>query len=410
MRIRYAVLAASLATVLTACGSTLSGQALPGEMDVRNLDVGSYPTEPVNAHDDDPVPPFYEMYEVAAMRIADYVINSRDIDAQMTYGKRATTVSAGVMPSALGDEPAMSAIAKKHKMLYGFESNGAAKDSRVETYGDWPTKKADNRLTATTMVLQFPDADRAAAAAREFYDTDLAMKEGRNQPVAIPGHPAALSHWRPDSPFLRTVLPHGPYVIAFLLSVPTPDQQALTTLASNAFTEQIEALAETTPLTDEEVMTLPWDPDHLLMRTLNPDQLANPEGSGYYVVTGKHGILHYAGDQLPTDRHYIDEQLTKMSAQQVALSWGSIAVRTPDEQTARRAVTEKMFLWQVETEAANPPNLPDAACVENKRTGAAKRFSCILAYNEYVGIVSGNQLLDAHQRAAAQYALFANSR
>ncbi|MFJ2665094.1 hypothetical protein ACIO14_12140 [Nocardia fluminea] len=410
MRIRYAVLAATLATVLTACGSTLSGQALPGEIDVRNLDVGSYPTEPLNAHDDDPIPDLYEMDEVAAMRIADYVINSRDIDAQMTYGKRGTTVLAGLMPSALGDEPAMSAIAKKHKMLYGFASNGASMDSRVETDGGWPTKKAENRLTATTMVLQFPDADRAAAAAKEFYDTDFGMQEGRNQPVALPGHPAALSHWRPDSPFLRTVLPHGPYVIAFLLSVPTPDQQALTALAANAYTEQIAALAKTTPLTDEQVMTLPWDPDHLLMRTLNPEELADPEGSGYYVVTGKHGILHYAGDPLPTDRHYIDEQLTKMSAQRVALSWGSIAVRTPDEHTARRAVTEKMFLWQVEGEAANPPGLPDAACVENKRTGAAKRFSCIVAYNEYVGIVSGNQLLDAHQRAAAQYALFANSR
>ncbi|MFD3744567.1 hypothetical protein [Nocardia sp. NPDC058633] len=409
MRIRYALIAA-LATVLTACGSTLSGQALPAEMDVRTLDVGSYPTEPLNAHDDDPVPPFYEMYEVAAMRIADYVINSRDVDAQMIYGKRATTVSAGVMPSELGDGPAMSAVAKKHKMLYGFESSGAAMDSRVESDLGWPTKRPDNKLTATTMVLQFPDADRAAAAAKEFHDTDFGMQEGRNQPVTIPGHPAALSHWRPDSPFLRTLLPHGPYVIAFLLSVATPDQQALTALASNAYTEQIAALAETTPLTDEQVMTLPWDPDHLLMRTLNPEQLATPEGSGYYLVTGKHGILHYSGDQLPTDRHYVDEQLTKMSAQQVALSWGSISIRTPDPRAARRAVTEQLFPWQVEAEAANPPNLPDAACVENKRPGASKRFSCVLAYNEYVGIVSGNQLLDAHQRAAAQYALFANTR
>ncbi|MGY0503309.1 DUF7373 family lipoprotein [Nocardia sp. FBN12] len=408
MRIRYALIAA-LTTVLTACGSSLSGQALPGEIDVRTLDVGAYPTEPLNAHDDDPVPAFYSMYDVAAMRIADYVINSRDIDAQMVYGKRGTTFSAGVMPSEMGDENAMSVVSKKHKMLYGFESSGAAKDSRVETYGDWPTKKAENRLTATTVVMQFPDADRAAAAAKEFYDTDFGATQGRNQPVAVPGHPAALSHWRPDSPFLRTVLPHGPYVIAFLLSVPTPDQQALATLAASAYTEQIEALAKTTPLTDEQVMTLPFDPDHLLMRTLNPDQLANPEGAGYYLVTGKHGILHYAGDQLPTDRHYIDEQLTKMSAQQVALSWGSIGIRTPDEQTARRAVNEKMFPWQVEAEAAAPPNLPDSACIENKRPGASKRFSCIVAYNEYVGIVSGNQLLDAHQRAAAQYALFANS-
>ncbi|MDO3647245.1 DUF7373 family lipoprotein [Nocardia mangyaensis] len=404
------LLAATLTTVLTACGSTLSGAPLPGETDISTLDVGSYPTEPLNAHDDDPVPPFYKMYEVAAMRLADFVINSAEIDPAMKYGKRARSVSAGVTPWALGDDGVMSPIAKTHKLLYGFESSGASRDTSVNTLGGWPSKRDDNELTASTMVFQFPTTEQAAAAAQEFHDADLAAQENRNQPVTLPDYPAAKSHWRPDSPFLRTLLPHGPYVIAFLLSVDTPDQQALVTLAQTAYAKQIEALDKTTPLSDKEVMTLPWDPDHLAMRTLNPEELTSPDGSGFYLVTGRHGILHYSGDPLPSDRGYIAEQLTKMDAQQVALSWGSIGIRTPDAETARRAVTEQLFPWQVEADADAPPNLPDSACVENRSLAAPKRFSCILAYNEYVGIVSGNQLLDAQQRAAAQYALFANTR
>ncbi|MEV0333020.1 hypothetical protein [Nocardia sp. NPDC050717] len=404
-----ALLAASLIAVLTGCAS-VSGTATPAEVDIRTLDVGPYPTEPYDAHDDPKLPDFYEMYKVAGMRIADYVVNSHDIDPQMIYGKRASTVSAGLLPQALGNDIALEPVAKKHKMLYGFESNGASADATINSPSTWPSKKDTTKFTATTMVLQFPDAAAATAAAREFHDVDLAAQEGRNQPVSLPKYPAALSHWRPDAPFLRTVMPHGPYVIAFLLSVPTPDLAGLTTMAETAYTKQIESLAKTTPLTDEEVMSLPWDPDRLVARTLNPEELSNPDGSGTLLVTGKHGVLHYSGDALPSDRQYVDQQLTAMKAEQVALSWGSIGIRTPDPSTAQRAVADKLFPWRTKAEAAAPPNVPDAVCVENQSLATKTRFSCMVAYNQYVGIVGGHQLLDAHQRAAAQYALFANTR
>ncbi|MFF2087722.1 hypothetical protein ACFVVM_28425 [Nocardia sp. NPDC058176] len=399
-----------MTTVLTACGATLSGTAQPGETDISALDVGSYPTKPLNAHDEDPVPGLHSMHVVAAMRIADHVINSGDIDPQMKFGQRAGTYAGTTMPRALSIGTEIPAIAEKHKLLYGFESSGASQNNSLITYTKWPIKDDTNELTASTMVFQFPTTEQATAAAQEFHDADLAEQEGRNQPVDLPDYPAAKSHWRPDSPFLRTLLPHGPYVIAFLLSVNTPDQQALVTMAQTAYAKQIEALDKTTPLSDEEVMTLPWDPDHLLMRTLNPPQFHIPSGDGSYVLTGKVGILHYSGNLLSTDRNYIAEQLTKMDAQQVAQSEGSIGIRTAGPAAARRAVTEKLFPWRFESEAAAPQNLPDSACVENRGQDAPKRFSCVVAYNEYVGIVSSDQLLDAQQRAAAQYAIFANSR
>ncbi|WP_410873778.1 hypothetical protein [Nocardia sp. A7] len=409
MRIRYAILAAAVAAVLTACSSALSGTPVPGETDIRALDTGSYPIEPLNAHDDDPVLPFYEMYEVAALRLADYVISPGDISSELIYGTSAATAWRSVVPSWLGR--GAGDIAVRHKLLYGFEVGGASIDKSITSF-DWPSKDPSNKFTGNTVVLQFPDSQRATAAAEELYDADFGLQEGRNQPVTLPAHPNARAHWRPDSPFLRTFMPHGSYVIGLLLSVPTPDRTALTTLAESAYTKQIEALSRTTPLTEEEVITLPWDADHLLMRTLNPDQSTKPDSVGTgYLRTGKPGALHYAaGRLLPRDRAYVDKQLTAMNAEQIAIAAGTIVIRTPDPESADRAVSEKLFPWQVRLGADPAPKVPDTTCVENRPTDSVKRFSCLLAYNEYVGIVSSSQLLDAHQRAAAQYAIFANTR
>ncbi|MEV0684102.1 hypothetical protein AB0I35_09570 [Nocardia sp. NPDC050378] len=412
MRIRRFAIAV-FAVVLAGCGSEVTGTALPGEIDIRTLDVGSFPTEPVNAHDDDPAPDFYEMYNVAGMRIASHVIDAAVIDPRMKYGTGARAFSDGTTPWEFGDYDVIEPIAEKHKMLYGFLSAGASSDSTVSAMSGWPMNEPTNEFTAATMVLQFPDADRATAAAQEFHDADLAALEGRNQPVSIPGYPAARSHWRPDSPFLRTLLPHGPYVLAFLLSVDKPDQNALTALAATAYDKQIKALADVPILTDEEVYTLPFDPDHLLVRTLNPDQFTFPGGDGSHTVTTRAGALHFAGTSgvpLSPERDRIAEQFAAMNAEQVAFSHGTMTIRTTDPASAQRAVTDKLFPHHPKADAAAPPNLPQSACVENRTLDGAKRFSCLVAYKQYVGVVGGSQLLDAHQRAAAQYALFANTR
>ncbi|KAF0848340.1 DUF7373 family lipoprotein [Nocardia caishijiensis] len=411
MRIRRLAVAL-VAVVLAGCGSDLTGTALPAEIDIRTLDVGSFPTEPVNAHDDDPVPDFYEMYNVAGMRIASHVIDAAAIDPRMKYGTGARAISDGTIAWEFGDDRALEPIAEKHKMLYGFLSTGASSDSTVSSMS-WPSKEPTNKFTAATVVLQFPDAAAASAAAQEFHDVDLAAMEGRNQPVSIPGYPGARSHWRPDSPFLRTLLPHGPYVLGFLLSVDKPDQNALTALAATAYDKQIKALADVPVLTDEEIYGLPFDPDHLLVRALNPDQFTFPDGDGSHTVTSPAGALHYAGAPgvpLSPERDRIAEQFTAMKAEQVAFSHGTMTIRTADPASAQRAVTDKLFPHHHKADAAAPPNLPHAACTENRTFDGAKRFTCLVAYKEYVGVVGGSQLLDAHQRAAAQYALFANTR
>src|SRR5690606_24711815 len=137
------------------------------------------------------------------------------------------------------------------------------------TQGGWPTKNLPNELTAEIALMQFPDPARAQAAARDFHDTDFASYRDHNEVVTLPGHPDALAHRQPGSPYLRAFLAPGPYAIGLLVSAPTPDLDAVTALADTAYTRQLDALTRTAPLTDEQMYRLPWDPDRLLARTLN---------------------------------------------------------------------------------------------------------------------------------------------
>ncbi|WP_433661756.1 DUF7373 family lipoprotein [Nocardia sp. CA-128927] len=398
--------AALLATVVTACGSTMSGTSQPAEIDIRKLDTGSYPTEPLNAHDDDYQPDFITMPHIAAMRLSDYVLPAFEIDPSLKYGQLPAEISRGLPPSELGDEGAMKAVAARNKLLFGFRTTGFDQKTSIIA-ADWPRKTTQRATTISTMVMQFPDAARAATAATEFYDADLGANREQNQPVPLPKYNAAHAHWRPGTPFLRTTLAHGPYVVAFLVSTREPDLTALTALAEKSYDAQLPVLDQLKPLTDEELFQLPWDTDHLLSRALNPNKFERP-AVGSQALYNLRGVIQYADDL-----SIAKQRFSAMNADRFAVSDGTIVVRTPDSAAAKKIVAERLTPAPVARDADAPPNVPDSICIENKRDDFdfdMKRFTCVVAYRQYAGFVTGNQLLDVQQRAAAQYAIFANSR
>ncbi|WP_280497045.1 DUF7373 family lipoprotein [Nocardia asiatica] len=405
-RAAAAALACTLtAAILAGCGSTTPGVAQPGEIDIRRLDTGNYPTEPPNAHDDDYQPLFIDMGKVAAMRLADHVASAYDIDPRMKYSWTPASVSKGVLPGELGRPEDMRPIAERNRLMYGFHTNGS--DQNVSLFASgWPTKPRPNSTTVATTVMQFPDPERARQAATEFHDADLGAYRDQNEPVTLPRQPGARAHWRPGSPFLRAVLAHGSYVVSFLVSANAPDRNALIALAEKAYDVQLPLLDQLPPLTEEEMLRLPWDPDHLLSRTLNPAKVQSPSYDDSHALFGLRGIIQYA-----EDRDYAKQRFTAMGAEKFAVSGGTLVIRTASREAARRVATERITPTVVAGPADPPPHLPDSACVEN-RSGLFddRRFTCVVAYKEYVGFVAANQLLDAQQRAAAQYSIFANSR
>lgn len=404
----FAGISTLLITILTACGSSTAGIARPGEIDVRKLDVGSFPTLPPNAHDDDYRPGFAWMNQIAAMRLADQVVSAYDIDPRLTHGIGiAGSFESDSIPFELGDTITNAMIARRNHLLFGFRSNGADRQTSLLTSG-WPSKTFTNTTIVSTIVMQFADVDGAKQAATDLYQADLAALGDQNKAVTLPKYPGAQSHWRPGSPFMRTMLTHGQYLVAFLVSTPAVELGALTTLAEKAYDTQLPLLDKLPALTDEEMLQLPWDPDRLLTRALNPTREQNPSSNNSFGLYGQRGMRHFA-----TDREFVQKQLTAMKADRFATSAGTVVARTSDEAIARNAVANRLTLTHTRGEAAAPPNVPDAACVENQvppTESAPIRFTCIVAYHEYIGIVGSSQITDAHQRAAAQYALFANTR
>ncbi|WP_336085304.1 DUF7373 family lipoprotein [Nocardia sp. SSK8] len=415
VRLRAFVLAVVLTGTLTGCGATVPGTAAPGEVDLGILDTGSYRVEPLDAHDDPYIPPIYDMPIVAGVHQSDYTVTAYDIDPRMTFQNYAGHVSGG-LPSAFGDYETVDAVLERHPPLYGFATSGVSAGmsdisrGKWPAHGSWPTKNIPNELTADIAVMQYTDPAAAAAAARELHDTDFAAYREHNEPVTLPGHPGAHAQWQPGSPYLRAFLAHGPYVIGLLVSAATPDRDTVAALADTALTRQLEALTRTQPLTDEQVHRLTWDADGLLAATLNPNRVPVVTSDGSNTVTGRQGFLHYLDEYSYPDLERARASLDRMGAERVAQSWGTLAIQVADPESARRAITEKLFLVPFLGDAAAPANVPDSTCVETEMTATDHRFRCLIAYRDRVGIVSADQLLDAHQRAAAQFALFANSR
>ncbi|WP_194817408.1 hypothetical protein [Nocardia sp. XZ_19_385] len=395
-----------MAAALTACGSTVSGTSTPGEIDVRTLNVGKYATVPYHAHNDEIVPMFHVKRDIAAMRLADHVATAYDIDPRLKTGYWPYAITTGVLPEALGRRADLEPIAVRHKLAYGLETNGSDKSFSLSVgTDDWATKSAADETIVVSMVMQFPDADRAKLAAKEFYDADFAASPD-NQPVTLSKYTGAHSYWRPGSPFLRTMLAHGSFVVAFLVSTPTANLDPLQALAEKSYETQLPMLDRFRPIPLIDVFQLRWDPDNLVSRTLADDDLTpRPSYSNRLVTAGRQGMLHFA-----KNREAAKAALAALNSDAFGMNEENLVARTPDAATARKIVADLTVPYEKVRVAAAPANVPNAACAETKNPRFKNsHFTCVVAYHEYVGIVSSAKIDDVHQRAAAQYALLANS-
>ncbi|MBB5912804.1 hypothetical protein BJY24_001671 [Nocardia transvalensis] len=399
-----------LVAALSACNATLTGIAQPGEVDIRKLDVGSYPIEPVDIYEDYR-PGFYAMDSVGAMRLADYVATAEDVDQRFTYAVDSSDFSAGAPDGLLGRGDAVETILKRNKMMFGFKSEGSDRPTSVLDF-TWPevSRTTPDATTVNLLVMQFPDADAAKRTAGELYDADFEANKDKNQPLALPKYQDARAHWRPGGTASRAFLAHGLYVAAVVLTVPKADPATLTSLTEAAYSTQVPMLDQLKPLTDEEALHLPWDQDHILSRTLNPNELNKPGLGSTPAILGRRGIL-----QFMPNRTQARKTFEAIGADRFAMTDAALLARGKDEASAKKAVTEPLTIAPVGKPADAPPNVPDSVCMENSTAGQAsrtkaKRFTCIVAYRQYVSYLSADQLLDAHQRTAAQYALLANSQ
>ncbi|MEC3955004.1 hypothetical protein VMT65_18325 [Nocardia sp. CDC153] len=405
------------------CGTQVSGTAVAGEADVRTFAVGNYPTEPLDVR----ATPFYGANDgkaFALARLADNVVVGTDVDAKFGHNALSlalldtvTTKYSMVLAGAV--QPALVS----NGMMFGFSA--AASTHELGKSGDWelsgnfnPFAGASGNPDATSFnvtVLQFPDQQRAQAAADQMEAADFAVAADQNVRVTLDQQPDAKAHWRPGVPSLAATAAHGQYVVNVYVAQPKPDLDGLRALATQIFAAQLPLLDQAPALSPREIFRMKYDPDAMLRRTLHPYEYPQPDPI-VEVTHAPRGYLHSVADQPTWQSLLTDNGVDRVSTARK----GGLLLRARDPQSATA-------LWSginriIPSSAEPPAGVPNVACVENPKpkTGnsfdaydawnASDKYLCTLHYDRYVARVASSQLADAQQKAAAQYALLANSQ
>lgn len=415
----------SAAAALTGCGSGISGIPAAGEIDVRKLAVGNYPTDPLDIRmqntfgSDDG--------EAGALaRLADNVVAGPDVDPKFTHNvlssylrssesTKYAAVLAGTVQPALDGNGMMfgySAAASTHALVKpaGFAVN--------DTFNPFAGAQGDPNATSFNVtVLQFPDPQKAQAAAGQMEAADFAVAADQNVRVTLDKQPDAKAHWRPGIPSLAATLAHDAYVVNVYVAQPGPDLDGLRKLADQVFAAQLPLLDQAPALSPRDVFRMQYKPDTMMRRTLHPNDYPSPDQYSEITHTAR-GYLHYVDDQ-PTAKHLLDDNGVDLVS---TAKKGGLVFRARD---AKAATALSSAINKLIPGSAEPPaGVPDAACVENPNPKSDLNFDtedydswsidnkylCTVHYDRYVARVASNQLIDAQQKAAAQYALLANSQ
>ncbi|MFE3188648.1 hypothetical protein ACFXHA_06535 [Nocardia sp. NPDC059240] len=400
-RIRWAALAIA-AAALTGCATHVNGSPVPGEIDVRTLDVGNYATSPLEVR--------YHMYRsvdnttvLAEMRLDGAVVTGPEIDPRLTYGLGYKAFSDPDDGTGVLHMPGATTALKDDGLMFGLSTSAA------ESNPDDPGSHLSDGAVAKVVVMQFPDEAAATKAAADLEAADFAIAAAANQAVVLPKYPTAHAHWRPGIATIGSYVAHGDYVINAVAGVKDVDLGQLTGLVQQIFDAQLPLLDALKPLDREAILRLKDDPDDMLRQTLNIDGMGIPDFESQFASSTR-GFLHHVTDEKYWRNLLGANGVDSYSQSGFSSSGITMLFRARDAHAA--AQLSAVALQPAFPGAAEaPPQVPEATCGEGKTVDdySKKRYRCAVHYGRYVALVESDQLTDVHQRAAAQYALMANS-
>ncbi|MFD3507633.1 hypothetical protein [Nocardia sp. NPDC058666] len=393
VRAACAALTAALLTTVAACGSADSPQAVDPPVDLAALDVGNYPTQPRRLGTVTSMP---QARWIEAERLGDYVPTPGDIDPRFVHANP-WMASVFLEPDkSLGRFMAIDRFAEAAPdFIGGFVSSGESEPN-------------NDGIELVNAVMIFPDEQRAAAAAIALEQLDFGY--AANQPIEIPGYPAAKAHWQPHKQSIGSWYATGHLVVytwiydypkMFLKQV---DKQALLDLTRKSLDTVVPSIAEFTPTPSDKMLELPRDREDIRARTLprpKDDGWINPPGA-YAARTSR----HFASNPLEVAQ-FIDENGVDLYSVD-----GAEVYRARDVAGAQAVRDEMGGLTRKFTRTAAPKDLPTALCKEyiGRQKRLTIRFYCAVSYDRYAAYTWSNQLLDAQQRISAQYALLVNTK
>ncbi|MFH5207771.1 hypothetical protein ACHIPZ_06010 [Antrihabitans sp. NCIMB 15449] len=396
------------------CSSPTEGAAKAGEVDVRTLEVGDYSTEPLDVPRNDRES-FGRLIE--AVRIADAVADPYKIDPDLKYWSGAEPrPDAKSATGTLAD--ATQPVLEKYGMIAGFAVGG--RDQEFPAEGK---PKVGDARAVTINVLRFPDEDSAGRAAREIDAVDFALSP-ENRAVEIPEYDAAQSHWRPGVPSLGSTIARGFWVVNVYAEHTSADLDALTDLVTKTFDAQLPLLDSFDATPADKVATLPLDAEGMVRRILpyqvgvwpypvvESDDPSTIVESGNVsiesgIAYGRLGATHSAGNKEVVGKLFDETGLEFWGAVEI----GTFLYRVRDKAAAERLVAENYGdSPNITNTIDGPKGVPDATCQELQTYTGDPYYRCSVIYRQYAASVTSNDEDDVRFKAAAQYALLANSQ
>ncbi|MEU1429938.1 hypothetical protein ABZ412_22945 [Nocardia sp. NPDC005746] len=381
---------ALIAALASGCGR--SGTAVPGELDVRTLDTGTYP---VNRYT-------YDRNNggkgatLEGIRMTAAVAPAVKIDPALNIGR------GGAVLASVDDVLNVSHLASAVKNVLvnrGFVAGFAASGSDREDVNDNPDP---NGTTITTRVLRFPTADAAKLAARELEDADFTVALNINQKLTLPDYPDAYAHWRPGVPTIGVAMAHKDFVISLFILRPTADLQSLLSWSKKTLDAEIPVLDAFAATPNDQIAQLPVDPDRLLARTLVMDRDHRTVDPDKFAVFPANWLV------LPSDDlGFWTKLVADTGASEMSVADGSFVIRVRDTQAGADLMAGMIRNLQETTTTAVDDKVPDSQCVH--RSSDKKPSRCYVRYKQYVGVADGANDAEAKKKAVAQYALLANS-
>ncbi|WP_067688535.1 DUF7373 family lipoprotein [Nocardia jejuensis] len=388
-RIVTVVTTLALTALVAGCGT--KGTPVASELDVRTLDVGSYPVDRYTYdRDTNGNGPLLE-----AMRMSEAVVPSVRVDSTLKVGR------GGIVLATMQDVVDVSHLSSSAKPVLqkrGFIAGFAASGSDLNDVGNVPDPAS---TTITIRLLRFPSSDNAKLAAKELEDADFAVAPDQNRKLSLSEYPDAFSHWRPGVANVGVTMPRKEFVVSVFVSRPKADQTDLLFWAKKTLDAEAPAIDAFAATPADSIDKLPVDPDRLLARTLVTDRDGHTPNQDTFAIFGPNWLIHPAGDMSLRTRLVADTGMDSM-----AQADDSYLFRVRDAKAGAELVAG-LISSLGETSTTAPDKVPDTKCVRHKSDTLSYR--CYVIYKRYVAAVNADSESDVHQRATAQYALLANS-
>ncbi|WP_442790264.1 DUF7373 family lipoprotein [Nocardia sp. CDC153] len=357
-------------------------------------------------------------------RLADNVVVGTDVDPKFSHSVMAQSLyppSTALGPLSRVFAGAVKPVLEDNGMLFGFSAASSTRElpksharDQSDNFNPFGGALGDPDATAFNVtVLQFPDQQRAQAAADQMEAADFAVAADQNVHLTLSKQPNAKAHWRPGVPSMAATMAYGQYVVNVYVAQPKPDLDGLSALAEQVFAAQLPLLDQAPGLSAHDIFRLDYDPDAMLRRTLHPEGSISLDPLDEATHTPR-GHLHYLNDQATWKQILDTGGVDRISATHS----GGLLFRARDAESAAKLWSGIVATTKGSVDA--PAKVPDVSCTASQddignawwgyRSGKLTTYICTLRYDRYVARVASLDLTAVQQMAAAQYALLAKSQ